>query len=666
MRLLFTPLKINGVEIPNRVVMPAFGLKYCGLDRKPNERLVAFYEARARGGCGLLIVGGVGIDLGGSGMMLPTIEADDFVESWQHLAAAVHRHGSRLFLQLFHSGRYQHSVMARGKQAVAPSAIPSRYTKETPRALEVAEIHDIQEKFAAAAVRARKAGADGVELISSAGYLVCQFLSPITNERTDEYGGNFANRCRFGTEMIEKVRAAVGPDYPICIRMSGSEFMPGGNTNTDVVEICRVFESAGADAFNVTGGWHETRVPQLPTMVPRGAFTYLAARIRRGVSVPVFASNRIVNPTQAEEILRDSSADMVCIGRSQIADPEWVNKARSGDFDAIRPCVACLQGCMDRLFSVRDVQCLCNPEAGFEAKRILQAAKTPLKVLVIGAGPAGLEAAVTAAKRGHVVHLFDQAFDIGGQLPLAAAPPGREEFASLLHFYRSRLLALNIHLGLGKEVTMATVRKLAPDRVILATGSRQTMPAMHGLELAHVVSAWDALSGKAVLGERVVVLGGGAVGVETAISIADKGTINGETLKFLMKHGAETIESLQELIVTGNKKVTILEMLPKIGSGIGPSTKWVFLKELEMLGVDTFAGATVTRIDAQGVSYEQDGKINTVAADTVVVALGSSSQDDLSVELRAAGFDVLLAGDVKKPRTILEAVHEGYLAGASV
>jgi 2,4-dienoyl-CoA reductase (NADPH2) len=276
MRLLFTPIRINQVTIPNRVVMPAFGLKYCGLDRKPSPRLIDFYEARAKGGCGLLVVGGVGIDLVGGGMIMPSIESDDFIEPWSRMAEAVHRHGSKLFLQLFHAGRYQHSLMARGQQAVAPSAVPSRYTKETPRELSRDEILEIEEKFAAAAARAKAAGADGVELIASAGYLICQFLSPVTNLREDEYGGSFENRCRFGVEVIEKVRKAVGPDYPVTMRISGSEFIPGGNTNAEMVKICQRFEAAGADAFNVTGGWHETQIPQLPAGVPRGAYSYLA------------------------------------------------------------------------------------------------------------------------------------------------------------------------------------------------------------------------------------------------------------------------------------------------------------------------------------------------------------------------------------------------------
>jgi len=662
MKKLFTPIEINGVEVKNRIVMPGFGLKYCGLDRKPNDRLVAFYEARAKGGCGLIVVGGVGIDLVGSGLMLPSIESDDYIDGWSKMAEAVHRHGAKLFLQLFHAGRYQHSMLARGQQAVAPSAVSSRYTRETPRELEEEEIGEIQQKYAAAAVRAKEAGADGVELIASAGYLVCQFLSPITNLRTDRYGGSFENRCRFGVEVIEAVREASGPDFPITVRMSGSDFMPGGNTNRDIVEICKVFEAAGVDAFNVTGGWHETKVPQLPSMVPRGAFVYLASEIRRAVTVPVFASNRIVDPLQADGILADGQADMVCIGRAQIADPKWAMKAETGDMDAIRPCVGCLQGCLDRLFSVRDVQCLANPVAGFETEREIVPAETARTVVVVGAGPAGLEAAVTASMRGHRVLLLERQSHIGGQLHLSAAPPGREEFLRLIDYYWDRVDALGIEHMLGADVTAEAIREYGADIVVLATGAGQAIPNIPGTDCSNVVTAWDVLMDSVLIGDRVVVLGGGAVGIETAIAIAERGTLDGETVKFLLKHGAEDAETLTRLATTGTKKVTILEMLSKLGKEIGHTNKWVFLKELSLLGVETIVEARATAIAEAGVIYEKDGATRTLEADTVVLALGAIPETSLVPELEAAGIKYVTIGDARKPRNIMEAIHEGFLA----
>jgi 2,4-dienoyl-CoA reductase (NADPH2) len=662
MDLLFTPFTINTVEIPNRIVMPAFGLKYTSIDRMPNQRLIDFYEARAKGGCGLVIVGGVGIDLVGGGMMMPGIDSDDFIEPWRKMSRAIHKHHSKFFIQLFHAGRYMHRVMARGAEAVAPSAVPSNYTKETPRALAVDEIKEIQAKFAAGARRAKEAGVDGVELIASAGYLICQFLSPVTNLREDEYGGSFENRCRFGVEVIEQVRAAVGPEYPVTMRISGSEFIPGGNTNADMVKICQRFEAAGADGFNVTGGWHETHVPQLPTLVPRGAYSYLAAQIRKAVTVPVFASNRIVAPDQAEELLRDSICDLVCVGRAQIADPDWATKARTGRTDEIRPCVACLQGCLERLFRVRDVQCLCNPQAGFETVRTLERTDTPRRVMIVGAGPAGLEAALTAEAMGHDVHLFDAASAIGGQLPLAAAPPGREDFLSLLRFYENELLRRKVKVALGQPVSVATVKQVAPDVVLVATGSHQTRPTIEGSDLPHVVMAWDVLVNKAPVGDNVVVIGGGAVGIETALAIAEKGTLSAEALKFLLKHEAEDLATLRRLALEGTKRVAIVELLPRIGKGLGPANKWVFLKELDLLGVRVQAGSRVARITSDKVEWIGEEGRGAIPADTVVLALGASSNTDLAKSLADSGIEMRSIGDAREPRTIFEAVHEGFLA----
>jgi 2,4-dienoyl-CoA reductase (NADPH2) len=665
-RKLFSPIMINRCEIKNRISMPAFGLLYCGGDRRPTERLINFYQARAKGGCGLIIVGGVGISLEGSGLVLPTIETDEYIPDWQRLAEAVHRPGARLFLQLFHSGRYQHSILAGGKQAVAPSAVPSHYTRETPRALTPEEIVGIEDNYAAAARRCVEAEVDGVEIIASAGYLISQFLSPVTNLREDEYGGSFANRTRFGLEVIKKVRAVVGPDYPVIMRLSGNDFMPGGQTSKDSIEVAKVFAAAGVDAFNVTGGWHETKVPQLPAMVPRGAYLYLASGIKRAVSVPVIGSNRIVEPVQAERVLRDGLADMVNIGRAQIADPDWANKAKEDKIDDIRPCVDCLQGCMDRLFSGKPVECLCNPQAGHEAERKVSRVKKVKTVVVIGAGPAGLEAGVTAAKRGHHVTIFDHADHIGGQLPLVAAPPGREEFSRLLSYYHKQVQGHGIALKLGKKVAMSDIRRVRPNVVILATGSSQLVPNLPGAGRPEVVMAWDALLDKADLGESVAVIGGGAVGIETAIAIADRGTIDGDTLKFLLKHEAEDIETLKRLVVRGSRKVTILEMLPKIGKDVGITNRWVFLKELEMLGVEVIVEATVKAITDSGVVYERAGESQTLAAKSVVLALGSRPNLELEEELKSAGFTYVMIGDVKAPRKILDAVHEGFLAAMEI
>ena len=662
--LLFSPFKLKNVELKNRVAMPPFGLNFTGMKRVPNDRLIDFYAERARGGAGLLIVGGAGIDLRGSGFLLPGIDSDETIPHWARLCDAVHANGAKIFIQLYHSGRYSHQRLAKGQQAVAPSAVTSRLTREEPRALERDEILEIEDLFAQGARRVQESGADGVEIISSAGYLICQFLSPLTNLREDEYGGSFENRCRFGEETLGAVRAAVGDDFAVTMRFSGNDFMPGSNTSRELVDVAKRFAAAGADAFNVTGGWHETPVPQLPAVVPRGAYSYLAAGIREAVDVPIFASNRITVPAQAEALLMDGVCDLVSVGRSLIADPEWPNKAREGRELEIRPCVACLQGCLDKLFSLGQVTCLCNPRAGFEAKRVVAAAETPKHVAVIGAGPAGLEAALTALDRGHRVTLLEKADHIGGQLPLAAAPPGRSEFRSLLAYYLNEVQRRSVDVELGVEVTVETIRELGPDAVILATGSTELRPDIPGADRA--VHAWDVLLGRVPTGRRVVVVGGGAMGIETALHVAEKGCIDGETLKFLMKYQAEDTETLHRLLTRGTSKVTLVEMLPKVGHDIGPANRWVFLKEMDIMGVDVRPGAKVVEITAEAVVVETENGRESLAADTVVLALGARSEDALGDALEAAGIPVTRVGDAKKPRQILHAVHEGFEAARAI
>ncbi len=661
-RRLFSPVRIGSVELKNRIAMPPFGLNFTGVKRVPNDRLIDFYETRARGGAGLLIVGGVGIDMQGSGLMLPGIDRDDTIPHWKRLAEAVHRHDARLFLQLFHSGRYSHRSLAGGIEAVAPSAVPSRYTGETPRALTLEEIPDVQEKFAQAARRAVEAGADGVEIIASAGYLICQFMSPVTNFREDQYGGDEENRARFGVEVIRRVRREVGEDVPITMRLSGNEFVAGGNASTDIWGFARRFEAAGAQGFNVTGGWHETLVPQLPGSVPPGAYAYLAQGIKQVTSVPVFASNRITTPEQAEELLANGICDVVSVGRALIADPDWPDKARVGQGRRIRPCVGCMQGCLDRLFTMKAVECLCNPQAGYEGRRRLAPAATRKRVLVVGGGPAGMEAAITAFDRGHEVILAEGSDRLGGQLPLVAAPPGRGDFSHLLDYFRREVSRRLIHVELGATVDVEWVAQRKPDVVIVATGARPIVPDISVEPGVDVCSSWDILDGSAIPGRNVVVVGGGAVGIETALAIAERGTMDGDTVKFLLKHQGETSETLRRAMTRSPRNVTIVEQLPRLGKDVGKSTRWVFLKELELYGVSVQLGAQVVRAGGGRVYFRQGDEERSVEADTLVWAVGSASENALAEALEQAGIHHVIVGDARKARTIVEAIHEGFLA----
>jgi 2,4-dienoyl-CoA reductase (NADPH2) len=662
--LLFSPFRVNRVEIRNRVVMPAFGLLYT-TDRKVSQRLLDFYEARSRGGCGLIIVGGVGIDFVGGGPMMLGIDDDSYIPGYEKLAEVVHRHGAKLFLQLFHAGRYSFSILIKQK-AVAPSKVWTRYTKDEPRELTRDEIKELEQKFADAALRAKKAGADGVELIGNAGYLINQFLSPVTNLRTDEYGGSFEKRAAFVLNTIARVREKVGQDFAVTMRLGGNDFVPGGNTNQEMSEYARMFVDQGIDAVNVTGGWHETKVPQLPMAVPPGAYTYLALGIKRKVKVPVYSSNRIFDPAQAERILREGWADAVCIGRGQIADPEWANKAKEGRSGEIRPCVGCMQGCMDRLFNMKPVECLANPCSGWEGERKIVPVRESKRVLVVGGGPGGLEAAISAKLRGMEVELWEASDRLGGQLFLAAAPPGREDFLRLAEFYEREVRRVGVKVRLKKKATAGKIAKAGFQEIILATGARPLKVKLPGSERDFVFQAWEVLKGGVKLGERVVVIGGGATGIETAIFAAKQGTISGEVLKFLFMNQAEKIEKLAELCSRGSHRVVILEMLEKLGPDLGVATKWVLLQELEQLGVKSITRAKVIEIKPGEVVYEREGQTLSEPADTVILALGSAPERKLADELTKAGVQFQEVGDSVKPRKIMDAVSEGFMAASKL
>jgi 2,4-dienoyl-CoA reductase (NADPH2) len=662
---LFSPIKINNVELKNRVVLTAMHLFYTP-EGRVTDRLTDFYTVRARGGVGLIIVGGCRIDAyGGAGSML-RIDDDRFIPGLRTLVDAVKAEGSQIAAQLYQAGRYAHSSMIDGRKPISASAIRSKLTGESPRALELDEIPALQGKFAEAALRAKDSGFDAVEILGSAGYLISQFLSPLTNKREDRYGGSFENRMRFGLEVTERVREAVGSDYPIIMRLAGNEFMKGGNTNEEAKAFASELEKVGVDLFNVTGGWHETRVPQLTMFVPRKGFVYLAQGIKSAVSVPVLSSNRINDPYLAEEIIRNGQADLVTIARGLMADPDFLTKAREGKSDQIYHCVGCNQGCFDAVFMNRPVTCLVNPRAGKEAETEIIPTTQRKKVLVIGGGPAGMKAACTAAERGHQVTLAERANELGGQLLLNRNIPGRREMVTAAADLASNLRALSVDILLGKEVDKGLVKEMEPDVAILATGASPLFPKIPGIESQRVVTAWDVLSGKAHVDERVVIVGGNAVGLETALYIADQGTLPPEVLHFLAANRAESWETLERLINRGNKHVTVVEMMKRPGQDIGSSTRWTVMMELRRLGVTILTGTKAVGLKAEGVEIEKGQNRDLLPADSVVVAVGAEPENSLVDEIGELVPQIFTSGDAKTPRNALEAIKEGFLTGLKI
>jgi 2,4-dienoyl-CoA reductase (NADPH2) len=448
--------------------------------------------------------------------------------------------------------------------------------------------------------------------------------------------------------------------------MAGNDFVPGSTSDEETPIIARAYEQAGVDMINVTGGWHESRVPQLPMELPHGGYAYLALNVRRAVSIPVMASNRIARPEDAETILADGLADMVNLGRVLIADPAWPKKAQEGRPDEIRPCVGCSQGCTDSVFSGRPVYCIGNPRAGYETERIIVKAAHPRSVMVAGAGVAGLEAAVTAARAGHRVEIYEAKNRIGGQIWIAGTPPNKQDLWEFARYYRAMIERYRIPLHLNCPVTVAMIREKRPDHVIVAEGARPLTPPIPGLDEPEVLSSWDVLATNPSLGREVAVIGGGAVGLETALFIAHKGTLSPEMVHFLITYEAVTAEKLKEYMFRGTSRVTVFEMADKAGNGIGRSTRWVTMGNLERYGVTVLTGTRVQSVHNGVICYETEGGPREKTFDTVVTAAGSRSVNTLATALKEAGIPFTAVGDGVRPGKLDDAIHGGFLAALNL
>lgn len=656
--MLFDTLAWAGITSKNRVIMPAIhqGFAERGF---VNDRILAFYNARAAGGAGMIFTGGAAVLEADSLAGMLSIHSDLHIPGHLKLSSAIKNHGALAGIQLFHPGRYSYAYKS-GHEIVAPSAVASRLNGQMPRALETEEVYECAENIANCAVRAREAGYDLVEVIMSAGYLLSQFLSPLTNLRRDEFGGDLEARMRFPLLVIDRIHSLAGSDYPVSVRLGAHDFMPDGNTMAESVLLACRLEDHGVLMLNVTGGWHEAPVPQLASMVPRGGYSYLAAAIKKEVSIPVAASNRINDPAVAERILQLGQADLITVARGHLADPEWVNKASSGRSQNIRRCIGCM-ACMDELFEFGQLICAINPECGHEERLPQAARRAGEHLLVIGAGPAGLEASCRAAEKGCKVTLAESQERIGGQWNLALIPPGKSEFQSLIDYYAAEIARLDVELLLSCRVTPENLDTFPAGPVIVATGARPFRPDLPGSEKNNVLHAWEVLAGRMPRGPEIVVVGGGSTGCETAVHLAEMGTLDSDALRFLMLYSAESAECLKRLLTTGAYRVKIIEEQPRLAADMGLASRWPLLTHLEHLGIEVITGHRVREIRDNAVVTEDNSRCeHWHSANGVVLALGSRPEDSLYNQIRERRERVFLLGDATQPARVRDAIHGAF------
>ncbi|HCB1679871.1 FAD-dependent oxidoreductase [Citrobacter sp. RHBSTW-00986] len=667
---LFAPLDLGFTTLKNRVLM---GSMHTGLEEYPDgaERLAAFYAERARHGVALIVSGGIAPALSGVGMEGGAM-LNDTSQLAHHrvITDAVHDEGGKIALQILHTGRYSYQP-----HLVAPSAIQAPINRFTPHELTHDEVLQLIEDFAHCAQLAREAGYDGVEVMGSEGYLINEFLTLRTNQRNDEWGGEYANRMRFAVEVVRAVRQRAGNDFIIIFRLSMLDLVENGGTFDETVQLAQAIEAAGATIINTGIGWHEARIPTIATPVPRGAFSWVTRKLKGHVTIPLVTTNRINDPQVADDILARGDADMVSMARPFLADAELLSKAQTGRADEINTCIGCNQACLDKIFVGKVTSCLVNPRACHETKMPIVAATVPKNLAVVGAGPAGLAFAINAAARGHHVTLFDAHSEIGGQFNIAKQIPGKEEFYETLRYYRRMIDVTGVSLKLNHFVS---ARDLYPfDEVILASGIEPRMPPIEGIAHPKVLSYLDVLRDKMPVGKRVAIVGCGGIGFDTAMYLSQPGEPTSQNIaEFCVEWGIDT--SLQQpgglrlegahLSRSPRQIVMLQRKASKPGQGLGKTTGWIHRATLLSRGVKMIPAVSYQKIDDDGLHVVLNGEPLIFNVDNVVICAGQEPRRELVDPLHAAGKTVHLIGgcDVAMELDARRAIAQGTMLALEI
>ncbi|WP_282008433.1 NADPH-dependent 2,4-dienoyl-CoA reductase [Brevundimonas aveniformis] len=668
--LLNRPLDLGFTTLRNRVLM---GSMHLGLEEIPGgfERMAAFYAERARGEVGLIVTGGIAPNLKGRPAPVGAVMAtEDEADHHRVVTDAVHAEGGKIAMQILHFGRYSYQP-----DLVAPSALKAPINPFVPHALTSEEVEQTIEDYVTCAALARHAGYDGVEIMGSEGYLINEFIAARTNQRDDDWGGDYARRMRFPVEIVRRVRERVGPDFIIIYRLSMLDLVEGGSTLEEVIELGQAIEAAGATILNTGIGWHEARIPTIATKVPRGAFAWVTQRLMGKVGIPLIATNRINTPEVAERLLEEGACDMVSMARPFLADADFVRKARENRAEDINTCIGCNQACLDHIFSLKITSCLVNPRACHETEIVIEPTTAPKSVAVVGAGPAGLAFATTAAERGHTVTLFEADGEIGGQFNIAKTIPGKEEFHETLRYYRRRLDQTGVDVRLNTRVSAEDLAGTGYDEIVLATGIVPRKLDIEGADRSDTLSYLDVLKDHKPVGEKVAIIGAGGIGFDVAEYITDAGekaSLNPEV--FFAEWGVDTDYEQRGGLTEPEPEKPVRDVwllqrkTSKVGAGLGKTTGWIHRAGLAARDVHMVPGVTYERIDDAGLHLTVGGEPKTLDVDTVIVCAGQEPNRSLHDALAALGVEARLIGgaDVAAELDAKRAIHQGVTLAAAI